>query len=43
MFLQAIRDALVFCAIAIGIIGVPGILVLHADWRHHRGWFDVRS
>ena len=38
-FAEAVRDFVVFSALIVGMIGVPGLIWLYADWKHRWGWF----
>lgn len=39
MFMQAIKEALAFAALIIGMVGVPGLILLYLDWRFRWGWW----
>lgn len=39
MFLQAIKETLAFAALIIGMVGVPGLILLYLDWRFKWGWW----
>ena len=36
---EAVRDFVVFSALIVGMIGIPGLIWLYADWKHRWGWF----
>lgn len=39
MFLQAIKEALIIAALIIGMVGLPGLILLYLDWRFKWGWW----
>ena len=39
MFMQAIKEAVAFAALIIGMVGVPGLILLYLDWRFNWGWW----
>lgn len=39
MFLQAIKEAVAFAALIIGVVGLPGLILLYLDWRFKWGWW----
>lgn len=38
-FAEALRDALIFSALIGGMIGIPGLIWIYADWKHRWGWW----
>lgn len=38
-FAEAIRDALIFTALIVGMVGLPGLAWLYADWKFRWGWW----
>lgn len=39
MFMQAIKEALAFAALIVGMVGLPGMILLYLDWKLKRGWW----
>lgn len=39
LFLRALLEGVAFLAFIVLSVGVPGLLWLHHDWKHHKGWF----